>query len=453
MTSINLLPNEVIRLILDFLYDEDKVSLLTVSKSFRRLVLDNTEFSNTVDYFSVKEVSYYDNFTSVSYPVFQNDIKFPKKLKELLVWSDKKILEIIPNDICKRIKKIFIDRVAESIKLDKFTNLKVLLLSINSLKNLQDDFIIPEGVEVFIISSWYKYSEKDMSKIRFILPDSIKRVEFISIDNVNIEKNDYNTVESIKLYDIESNKCQVMNFIKNCTNLKSVSIYDPNAILIQDLSNTLTELNLIYTNTTNGITLDSLNLERFESLKTLKILKHTYCSLRIKNLTLPPHLEALYIHGMIDELHLPSSLKRLYISGYVEKHLLLPEGIECLETSWNSVLRIINYELRNLRKLSIGVCNPFICKPFFSKNLKEAYFLNQQFKIRPSLKLEKITTLAISKKKVKRLRAYEKVILCLCNDSMKYFENMYNNKIKRKHKVIIKGYSPSDDWDKSLKLF
>jgi hypothetical protein len=75
--------------------------------------------------------------------------------------------------------------------------------------------------------------------------------------------------------------------MKRCTNLKSISIYKSRGIKLQDLPTTLTEISLIYTNK------NLLNLKRFKSLRTLKILRHTCPTEEVKDLSLPPHLETL----------------------------------------------------------------------------------------------------------------------------------------------------------------
>jgi hypothetical protein len=121
--------------------------------------------------------------------------------------------------------------------------------------------------------------------------------------------------------------------------------------------------------------------------------------------------------------------------------MILPEGIEYLEINKNAKVKIINHEFKNLRKLKIGqgVCdNPFICKPFFSKNLKEAYFLCRNFKIRPSLKLDRITTVADSVKEIKKLKAHEKIIIiCPLNY---WFYMALKEYFEEDHRVIITPY-------------
>jgi hypothetical protein len=446
----DLLPPEIIQRIIDFLNNKDKLKLLLTSKFFKRMVLENIRFERVVRYEDIKKSLYFDNFTNVHYPILKSDMKFPKNIRRLSLLCSDKMSEIIPDDICRRVEEIHIDHARESIKLDKFKALKTLSIDWRGWEeDLEEDLIVPEGVQVFKIFGYFLKSlseaayfsfddtfiEWEHTRVRFLLPDSVKRVVFHGVTKLDVRKNDYSTVESIFFNGINK-ESYAIEFMKKCTNLKSIEICEAYDNVLQDLPISLTEIKIYY----RPDSVTSLDFSKFKCLKSLKIASSTLDhSISIRSLMLPPYLERLNIKRMkIEELHLPDSLKSLCISSvYVEKHMILPEGIEYLEIKRYTNVKIINHELKNLRKLKIiyGVYdNPFICKPFFSKNLKEAHFLCRDFKIRPSLQLDRITTIADCKEEVKKLKAHEKIILCPCYPSYRILKSYF----KGDHRVIIK---------------
>jgi hypothetical protein len=64
--------------------------------------------------------------------------------------------EVIPDEICRRLEKIYLKNMIDYIRLDNiFTSPKFLFLDIWYWRRLKGDFTLPRGIEVFGIRGQY----------------------------------------------------------------------------------------------------------------------------------------------------------------------------------------------------------------------------------------------------------------------------------------------------------
>jgi hypothetical protein len=174
MASIYSLPIEIICHILSFLRDLDKLSFISCSK-FLRILANDIQFRSQVDFALVKDLSYFNRFTSVKYldPNLKlSEFKVPHCIEEIYVGSD----QIIPKTGVKA-QKVVIERIERNVQMldaEEYSysclvvdlkHIQCREMTIKDIK-LRSIIIFAEGLEKLIISG--------ISTSFLILPDSLK---------------------------------------------------------------------------------------------------------------------------------------------------------------------------------------------------------------------------------------------------------------------------------------
>jgi hypothetical protein len=347
--DLNSLPYDIIHVILRFLSDNDKLSFISCSKSFRDLIY-RLKFKDLVDYDDIRHLPYFNRFTKVRYTTHVP--KIPKLIKEIHLGS-----ESYASTSRIDAKRVIIEHISEkSIQEHAQQNPYSLLIS---LKHIQCREMIIKKVKTpctILFPNLEKLVINLTSyEIALVLPDSLKSLH---AHNVTINRFP-SSLREINCY---------------CLSIKSESTCQE-SLALQSLPKTLETFNV----NEASEEIRSLLLSCYESLP----LKSLTISAEMQlNLSTLEGLQELSLHGF-DNLQLPClppRLKKLHIicAKYNRRLPKLPETLR--ELSFNP--RKYYFSISKLPRLeTLELLGKFFGKINFPESLRKLTLYGYHHKI------------------------------------------------------------------------
>lgn len=341
--SLNLLPKEILFLILTCLKDRDKISLISTSKAFRSLK-EHIDLGNFFEYEDIKDSPFFDNYTSVIYhDTFPK--KIPKRISAIAVQEINEDLIAIIKD--RNITNIFIS--SKAIKCENF----LLLSNLSRLRHIHFfdvnlNFLPDLSLPGLSLLGELIYRLETVSYGYFIKSHgsgnsyaSFSRASHASSSSHASYHSKYsitfNIILRVRMSEMALVECYIHPeklAITSFDSLEVLTTYEISFKLPPNLR--VLRTHKIEKDIILPASLEDLECDKAKSLcncKRLRVLKcNKVCS------PLPDSIQEMTVRGDLYVDSLPSQLKKLYVSGKI-KARSLPESLEKIKAGGIEILK------------------------------------------------------------------------------------------------------------------